>query len=75
MPDCPTCGEPMRSRGVVAAHRDGRPATRALFECPRRHRYARWTDADAPLEEWTGDWWPAAGTRPDLEADRPPHWS
>jgi hypothetical protein len=73
MPRCPTCGEPLRSRGIVAAERAGRTATRALADCANGHRFARWTDADE-LVEWTAEWWPRGGTRPDLEADRPPHW-
>ena len=75
MPDCPTCGDPLAARGLVQSQRDdGATATRALWECPRRHRFASWTDGGSPLVAWTSDWWPRPGTRPDLEADRPPHW-
>ncbi|MCU1677119.1 MAG: hypothetical protein JWM93_1877, partial [Frankiales bacterium] len=53
------------------------PLTRALWECETqpRHRFATWAAEPATLAAWTGEWWPQAGLRPDLEADRPPHWT
>jgi hypothetical protein len=74
MRGCPTCADTLRSRGIVQATRDGTAASGAIWECARGHRFAEWTDAP-DLQPWQGDWWPTAGIRADLEADRPPHWS
>lgn len=76
MSRCPDCGAEMRRRALVGALRDGRPATRALWQCvaDARHRYAAWADTPDDLAPWTGRWWPADGGRPDLERERPPHW-
>jgi len=77
VPACPECGAPLASRGLIESARDGAPATRALWECTAqaRHRYAAWADQPGELAVWSGGWWPLAGRRADLEADRPPHWS
>ncbi|MEU4087714.1 dehydrogenase [Streptomyces aureus] len=53
VPDCPECGRPMRSGGLVLSGRedDGRRACRSVWKCPDRHVWWRWADRpDGPLE-------------------------
>ncbi|GHB67810.1 hypothetical protein GCM10010331_64690 [Streptomyces xanthochromogenes] len=52
-PDCPECGEDMKSGGLVLCLRedDGLRVCRSLWKCPGRHLWWRWADRlDDPWE-------------------------